>query len=126
MDTFPPAKERLQAGIGRLSIGGKLMYGGKSLIDTDTKIAFARQFADLLRENARLQGEVHALGGILCSAVLHWEVPRARSISLKQMRNTPEYRTVDEQNAEQIPRLERSANIREVRQTLANQIRPTV
>ena len=115
---------RLYAGIGRLSIDGKLMYGGKSLIDTDASIAIARQFADLLRENARLQAEVHALGGILRSAVLHREVPKAWSIPLKQMRYTPEYRTVAGQYAEQIARLERSANTREIQQIIANQTHP--
>jgi hypothetical protein len=92
------------------------------LIDADASVAIARQFADLLRENARLQAEVHALGGILRSAVLHREVPKAWSISLKRMRNTPEYRTVAEQYAEQIASLERSANTREIQQALANQV----
>jgi hypothetical protein len=93
-------------------------------MDTDASIAIARQFADLLRENARLQAEVQALGGILRSAVLHREVPKAWSISLKQMRNSPEYHTVAEQYAEQIVRLEKAANTREIQQILANQVHP--
>jgi hypothetical protein len=115
---------RLQADVGRLSICWKSMYGGNGLIDTDASIGVAQRFADLLRENARLQAEVQALGGILRSAVLHREVPKAWSISLKQMRNTPEYRTVAEQYAEQIARLERSANTREIQQILADKIHP--
>jgi hypothetical protein len=93
-------------------------------MDTDASIAIARQFADLLRENARLQAEVHALGGILRSAVLHREVPKAWSNSLKQMRNTVDYRTFAEQYDELIARLERSANTREIHQVLANQVHP--
>jgi hypothetical protein len=84
----------------------------------DASLAIARHFSDLLRENARLQAEVNALGGILRSAVLHREVPKAWSIALKQMRNTPEYRTVAEQHAEVTARLERSATTREIQQIL--------
>jgi len=94
------------------------------VIDMDASIDIARRFADLLRENARLQAEVHALGGILRSAVLHREVPKAWSISLKHMRKTAEYRALAEQNAEQIARLERCANTNEIRQIIANQIHP--
>jgi hypothetical protein len=93
-------------------------------METDTSIAFAQRLADLLQENARLQAEVQALGGILRSAVLHREVPKAWSITLKQMRNSPEYHTIAEQYAEQIVRLEKAGNIREIQQILANQFDP--
>ena len=89
-------------------------------MDTDTSISIARQFADLLRENARLHAEVQARGGILRSAVLHREVPKAWSSSLQRMRNTLEYRTISEQYAKQIERLERSADSREITQILSN------
>lgn len=83
-------------------------------MEDDTSIALAHQLADLLRENARLQAEVHSLGGILRSAVLHREVPEGWSQILKQMRNTSEYRAIAEQYAQLITRLERSASAREL------------
>lgn len=63
-------------------------------MESDSSIELARQLADLLRENARLQAEVHSLGAILRSAVLHREVPKGWSADLKRMRNTPEYQTI--------------------------------
>jgi hypothetical protein len=116
--------KRVSRPISDVSIRREFLHGGMSLIDTDASIAIARRLSELLRENARLQAEVQALGGILRSAVLHREAPKAWSLALKQMRNTPEYRTVAEQYAEQIARLERSANAREIQQILACQGHP--
>jgi hypothetical protein len=93
---------------------------------SDASIEIARRLADLLRENARLQAEVHSLAAILRSAVLHREIPKGWSADLKRMRSTPEYRTVAEQHADVISRLERSASSHEVRQILVqgSQTRP--
>jgi len=87
-------------------------------MESDASIEIARHLADLLRENARLQAEVHSLGAILRSAVVHREIPKGWSADLKRMRSTPEYRTIAEQHAIAITRLERSATSREVRQIL--------
>lgn len=92
-------------------------------MEDDVSIALAHQLADLLRENGRLQAEVHSLGGILSSAVLHREIPKGRSQTLKRMRNTSEYRAIAEQYAQLITRLERSANAREVRGVLTDKPR---
>lgn len=91
-------------------------------MELDSSIELARQLADLLRENARLQAEVHSLGAILRSAVLHREVPKGWSADLKRMRTTPEYQTIAEQYARLVIRLERSATSREASQLLAKGI----
>jgi hypothetical protein len=87
-------------------------------VEPDASIEIARQLADLLRENARLQAEVHSLTAILRSAVLHREAPKGWSADLKRMRSTPEYKTIAEQYTAVVARLERSATAREVRQIL--------
>jgi hypothetical protein len=87
-------------------------------MDPDVSIEIARRLAELLKENARLQAEVHSLGAILRSAVLHREVPKGWSADLKRMRSTPEYRTIAEQYAAVTSRLEGSASSQELRQIL--------
>ena len=93
-------------------------------MESDSSIELGRKLADLLRENARLEAEVHSLGAILRSAVLHREVPKGWSADLKRMRATPEYRIIAEQHATIIARLERSATAREASQILARGTHP--
>ena len=87
-------------------------------MESDSSVALARQLADLLRENARLQAEVHSLGAILRSAVLHREVPKSWSADLKRIRKAPEYRIIADQYTTVTTQLEKSATSREVSQLL--------
>ena len=89
-------------------------------MESDASIAIARYLADLLRENARLQAEVHSLGAILRSSVQHREIPKGWSAVLKRMRSTLEYRVVAAQHDSLITQLERSAATRDIRQILGN------
>ena len=89
-------------------------------MESDASIAIAHYLSDLLRENARLQAEVHSLGAILRSAVQHREIPKGWSAALKRMRTTLEYRAVAAQHDTLITQLERSAATRDIRQILAN------